>query len=95
MVTVIVLVLFLGPWLFDLEYNNTVTDFYDELEYSPTNKCVHYTMIYHSFVMLTIFLMINSRKIGEHEFNIFEDMKKSRLFISIVVIVFLLQIFFV
>ena len=51
-----------------------------------TNKCRHYTMIFHSFVFMQVFNEINSRKLGEKEFNVFAGFFNNWLFLLIIVL---------
>jgi P-type Ca2+ transporter type 2B len=40
---------------------------------TPTGKCVLYTIVFQAFVMMQVFNLINARKLGEREFNIFSN----------------------
>jgi len=44
-------------------------DFY--VGWEPTNRCRVYTMLFHAFVFMQVFNEINSRKLGEKEYNVF------------------------
>lgn len=72
--TVLVVFLFAGKSLFNLEYDDNAPFFYPdpvtgELQY--TQKVEHYTIIFNTFVFMQVFNEINSRKLGEFEYNIF------------------------
>lgn len=51
----------------------------------------HFTFIFNTFVMMQIFNFMNCRKIHE-QLNIFSGIAKNKLFIVIVVVIFVLQI---
>jgi Ca2+ transporting ATPase len=53
---------------------------------------VHFTMIFNTFVMMQVFNEINSRKIGEFEYNVFEGFFNNTLFIFIEVLTIVVQI---
>lgn len=40
---------------------------------TPTAKCVLYTIVFQAFVMMQVFNLINARKLGEREFNVFSN----------------------
>ena len=46
----------------------------------PTQKTIHYTMIFNAFVFCQVFNEINSRKLGEYEFNVFAGFFNNFLF---------------
>lgn len=56
---------------------------------------LHYTMIFNTFVFMQIFNEINSRKIGESEFNVFADFFDNSLFIIILIFTVIVQILLV
>jgi len=37
----------------------------------PTPKTIHYTLMFESFMMMTIFNQVNCRRLGVRDFNIF------------------------
>lgn len=51
-----------------------------------TCKALHYTMIFHSFVFMQVFNEINSRKLGEREFNVFAGFFNNWLFQFIIIL---------
>ena len=57
----------------------------------PTQKCKHYTLIFHTFVFMQIFNEINSRKLGEYEFNVFSGFFNNFLFIFIMIFTIVVQ----
>uniref|UniRef100_A0A1W7RAY7 Calcium-transporting ATPase n=1 Tax=Hadrurus spadix TaxID=141984 RepID=A0A1W7RAY7_9SCOR len=75
--TVIFLLLFLGHWLFDID-----SGMYASLHAPPSQ---HFTIIFNTFVMMTLFNEMNARKIhGER--NIFEGLFTNPIFYSILLI---------
>ena len=52
----------------------------------PTPKCYHYTMIFNTFVFMQVFNEINSRKLGQFEFNVFKGFFNNFIFISIIIV---------
>mmetsp|Transcript_7019 Transcript_7019/g.5263 ORF Transcript_7019/g.5263 Transcript_7019/m.5263 type:complete len:197 (+) Transcript_7019:1378-1968(+) len=68
--------------------------FYDENN-QPTSKCELYTIIFNCLTLQTIFQMINARKTGDTEFNIFENFFGNWIFVSILFGVFIAQLLFV
>jgi hypothetical protein len=42
-----------------------------------------YTIIFNAFIMMQLFNMINARKLGEREFNIFRGFFNNWLFIAV------------
>ena len=79
---VLIVMLYTVPWWFGKGYNlvdNSKIDFYGakadenpEVTLARTYKLEHYTMIFHTFVLMNLFNQLNSRKLGWRDFNIFE-----------------------
>lgn len=72
----------------------TLTSTYtpDQAEnYEHTHKMLHYTIIFQVFVFMQIFNLINSRKIGEGEINVFANFFNNKFFIIIFVLTILIQ----
>ena len=53
-ITILLWMLFGGKSAFNLPYKST-DYFYDAVTGEPTNKCIHYTMMFNSLVLQTIF----------------------------------------
>ena len=53
------------------------------VEGQPTPKVEMYTIIYNAFIMMQLFNMINARKLGERQFNIFSNLFNNWLFLVI------------
>jgi len=68
-----------------LYYVNGDVDYKDY--FSSFGPSRHYTMVFNTFVMMTIFNFFNARKLND-EVNIFEGITKSPLFLLIVLIIF-------
>lgn len=60
-----------------------------------TQKMLHYTLVFQCFVFLQVFNIINSRKIGENELNVFKDFFNNWLFMFIMALIFGIQMLLV
>lgn len=49
----------------------------------PTPKVEMYTIIFNAFIMMQLFNMINARKLGERDFNVFKGFFNNGLFIAV------------
>jgi hypothetical protein len=78
-----------NPVLFELANQAILTDTYDW----PTAKCKLYTMVFQSFVMMQIFNLINARKLGDREFNVFHGFFNNFRFLFIFLLIFGAQVF--
>jgi hypothetical protein len=58
----------------------------------PTMKLMHYTFIFNIFVFLQVFNLLNMRKLGERQFNIFGNLFNNPLFFVVFILAFSLQI---
>ena len=90
----LVIMLFWGQDIFGLDYDNSV-DFYpvvDKLLVPNVLKIKHYTLIFNTFVFLQLFNEINSRKLGEFEYNPFKGFFNNILFLLILVFTIVIQI---
>ena len=56
------------------------------VEYEPTEKVTLYTIVFQMFVFCQVFNQINARKLGEREFNVFENFFNNAMFIFILVL---------
>ena len=84
-IVVLCVLLFFGQSVFGFEGREIGTKWNQE-------NGVHFTMIFNTFVMMQVFNEINSRKIGAHEFNIFEGIFNNWLFLFIEFITIVVQI---
>ena len=60
-------------------------------EGAPTQKLLHYTMVFQTFVFMQLFNQINARKIEDGEFNIFAGILRNKHFLGVVVFTFVIQ----
>jgi Ca2+ transporting ATPase len=51
-----------------------------------------YTIIFQTFVFMQLFNQINSRKLGERDFNVFAEFFNNSMFIIILIATFAIQI---
>lgn len=58
---------------------------------APTQKMLHYTIIFQVFVFMQIFNLINSRKIGKGELNVFAGFFDNKWFIMIFIATIVIQ----
>jgi magnesium-transporting ATPase (P-type) len=87
---VLVVMLYSVPWWFGKGYNlvdNENITFYDSSTDS-IYKQEHYTMIFHTFVLMNLFNQFNSRKLGWRDFNIFDQFFNNFLFLLVVALEF-------
>jgi len=91
-----VTLLYAGPTIFNIKYDlincpyyvtSDITDVHGE----TTNKMLHYTFLFNTFVMMQLFNSFNCRKLGLKEFNIFSRIHNNLLFIVIVAGEFIIQ----
>jgi P-type Ca2+ transporter type 2B len=85
---VLSILLFGGSYLFGIEFRRP-----DEL-WTP-DKGFHYTFIFNTFIFMQVFNEINCRKIGEHEFNVFENFLNNSMFIFIILLTIVVQVLLV
>ncbi|CAF1535541.1 unnamed protein product, partial [Didymodactylos carnosus] len=87
--SVIYLLLFFGDDLFDLD--SGIPDRSRHVYFRPNQ---HFTMIFNTFVMMTLFNQINSRKVhGER--NVFLGLWQNKTFLGIWITVFIIQVIIV
>jgi len=89
MLLVMLINLFFGEYMWDISYNNQPEWYVDGV---PTNKCTHYTMLFNMFMFMQIFNLLNARKIGIKEFNIFQRFFNNWMFLLIITFVTCFQI---
>ena len=80
-VTVMVILYFFVDNMWDIDYDNGDELFVDGL---PSNKCLVYTMLFNTFILMHLFNEINCRKIGATEFNMFHNILANWYFIAVV-----------
>jgi len=84
-ITVLIVLLFAGKQILGYDYPIN-TGFYEADFTTPTLRTKHYTMIFHTFVMMQVFNEINSRKLGASEYNVFKGFFNNLLFLVIMII---------
>ena len=88
MVLVLTVELFLGEFIWDIEYAKA--------DYGvPDNKRIHYTIIFNTFVWMQLFNEINCRMVGAKQFNVFHNIHRNWIFIGVVAGIAFLQYIFV
>lgn len=65
------------------------------VEDGPTEKLLHYTLIFQSFVFMQLFNQINARKLEANEFNVFKNICNNSLFFVILIMTIAIQILMV
>lgn len=90
-IIVMMLVMFCGASLGGLDYERS-DDPYGDL---PGNiaKRKHFTYIYNTFAFLQLFNMINCRKIGRRDFNVFENFFHNHYFTVLFIFIGFMQYF--
>jgi len=61
-------------------------------EKTATQKCLHFTYIFQTFVFMQVFNQINAKKIELGELNIFKGIFNNMLFIWITILTFIIQL---
>ena len=88
--TILIVLLFKVGYLFDISYKNE-DPFY--LLDEPTDKLRAYTIVFQTFVLMQVFNMINSRKLGEC--NVLRDFFGNCYFSLILIFILGIQMLFV
>ncbi len=83
--TVLMIILFAGPSIFKIPDSSTMTT------YNAT-EAQHFTIFFHSFVMMQIFNSINSRKLNRKDLNVFRNFCNNPMFFFIMLGIFFAQI---
>ncbi len=86
--------MFFNPAAFGLKYEMT-DPFFDPITREATHKGIHYTMVFHAFILMSFCQEINSRKIYEYDFNVFEGITKNKVYIFIMILSVAIQMVFV
>ena len=94
---VLIVMLFYGKEIFSLEYDDALDFYYtiNNVQYSNDGKIKLFTLIFNSFVFMQIFNEINSRKLGENEYNSFRGFFNNFLFLIILIFTIVVQILMV
>lgn len=92
-IIILVVILFAGKQIFGLDYIDEL-DFYYVLNgivVKNFDKIKHYTILFHTFVFMQVFNEINSRKLGEKEYNVFHGFFNNLLFLFIMIFTIVVQ----
>lgn len=90
---VMVVLLYLGPLMFDIKYD-MVHDSMRNADGHATNRLVHYTLCFHTFVLMNLFNTFNCRTLpckDEKAYNVFAGIHRNWWFLLIVLAEFNLQ----
>ena len=87
-ICVLLLLLFLSPSVFDIEEG------WDNDDWDNDNG-IHFTLFFHSFVMLQLFNEFNCRKLELSEVNVFKGIFSNVMFIGIIITTVIVQFFLV
>lgn len=78
-----------GRWMWDLDYSQTdspiPTGDSDPLKQNP--KAVHYTILFNTYIFLTLFNEINCRKVGSRQFNVFTNLLSNLYFLGVILFI--------
>lgn len=99
---VLLVLLYRGKYMFNIDYENSDPFYPTEddvlanpdkgwVEQEPTAKVEMYTIIFQVFVFMQLFNQINSRKLGEREFNVFSNFFNNWMFLFILIATFAIQ----
>merc|ERR1712157_658057 len=64
---------------------------YEDMLNEASEKCELYTIVFQTFVFMQLFNQINSRKLGDKEFNVFAGFFNNFWFLGITVLTFGVQ----
>jgi Ca2+ transporting ATPase len=87
-ITVLMIILFLGPSIFDVDPG------WESDDWSEDNA-KHFTILFDTFVMFQLFNEINCRKLHMNEVNVFKNFFNNWMFHFIFILTFIVQIVFV
>eukprot|EP00347_Sterkiella_histriomuscorum_P008515 403344807 len=91
--TILLVMLLAGNSIFGFEYDDDISFYYDVdgVEMMNYFKIQHYTLIFHTFILMQIFNQINCRKLGEFDYNVFKNFSRSPLFILMISLAIIIQ----
>ena len=99
---ILLTLLFRGGQIFGIDYSES-DPFYPNADWiaahpdsgytegQPTPKVEMYTIIYNAFIMMQLFNMINARKLGEREFNVFSNFFNNWMFLCVYALMWVIQ----
>ena len=62
---------------------------------ATTEKLLHYTLVFQTFVLMQLFNQINARKLEQDELNVFSGIFENYLFVCVMIFTFVMQMFLV
>jgi len=88
-IIVMVTLLYAAPAMFGITYDLINCPYYvtsdnSALSGETTNKMLHYTFLFNTFMMMQLFNSFNCRKLGVKDYNIFSRIYNNLLFLIIV-----------
>jgi magnesium-transporting ATPase (P-type) len=92
---VMIVMLYSVPYWFGIGYNYVGTDLYNPIDIDSHYMVQHYTILFHTFVLMNLFNQIACRKIGWSEYNIVSELFNNLWFFIIVGAEFTAQWFIV
>ena len=75
---VMVILMVFGPLMWDLQYKQI------ESVIQNSDKLTHYTILFNTFIFMTLFNEINCRKVGSRQFNVFSNIFSNIFFILVI-----------
>ena len=93
-IIVMLILLYFGPLMFDINYNYVNSSFYDKST-DALNMTLHYTLMFNTFMYMQFFNEVNCRKLGAKDFNIFSHFFNNLYFLIILGGQFAMQYVFV
>jgi magnesium-transporting ATPase (P-type) len=87
---VLIVLLYFAPMMFDMKYDFVDAPFYNTDGF-PTSRLYHYTLIFHTFMLMQLFNQINSRNISLKDLNVFRRFFNNFYFILILASEFAIQ----
>lgn len=105
-ITVLLVLLFFGKDFFGFTYtddtplvttNEWLTANPDSgyVDNEMTQKALLYTIVFQAFVFMQVFNQINSRKLGDKEYNVFAGFFNNWMFLAITLLTFAIQVLMV
>lgn len=79
-----IVMLYSVPYWFGIGYNYVSTDLYNPAQPDSLHMIQHYTILFHTFVLMNLFNQIASRKIGWSDYNIVSELFNNIWFFIVV-----------
>jgi len=81
----LVVFMFMGPEIFKVPTSIGMDKF-------DPSKAEHFTIIFHSFVMLQVWNQITCRKLKKNEYNVFSGFFTNSMFLIIMILIIVIQV---